>query len=146
MNKSVFPPRLRAAFAGLALIGGLAVSGAAHADQLDDIMKAGKLRVAIDLGVPPYGMKDAALNPTGSDVETARLLAKGLGVTLEIVPTTGANRVPFLQTGKADIVISSMSVTPERQKVIDFSTPYAAILAVVGAPRDMKLTSARMAA
>nr|WP_277401748.1 transporter substrate-binding domain-containing protein [Achromobacter xylosoxidans] len=105
-------------------------------------MKAGKLRVAIDLGVPPYGMKDAALNPTGSDVETARLLAKGLGVTLEIVPTTGANRVPFLQTGKADIVISSMSVTPERQKVIDFSTPYAAILAVVGAPRDMKLTSA----
>ncbi|CCH09954.1 transporter substrate-binding domain-containing protein [Achromobacter xylosoxidans] len=142
MNKSVFPPRLRAAFAGLALIGGLAVSGAAHADQLDDIMKAGKLRVAIDLGVPPYGMKDAALNPTGSDVETARLLAKGLGVTLEIVPTTGANRVPFLQTGKADIVISSMSVTPERQKVIDFSAPYAAILAVVGAPRDMKLTSA----
>ena len=40
MNKSVFPPRLRAAFVGLAMIGGLAAAGAAHADQLDDIMKA----------------------------------------------------------------------------------------------------------
>ena len=90
--------------------------------------------MAIDLGVPPYGMKDAALKSTGSDVETARLLAQDLGVELEIVPTTGANRVPFLQTNKADIVISSMSITPERQKVVDFSVPYAAILAVVGAP------------
>ena len=71
-------------------------------------------------GVPPYGMKDAALKSTGSDVETARLLAQDLGVELEIVPTTGANRVPFLQTNKADIVISSMSITPERQKVVDF--------------------------
>ncbi|WP_445657041.1 transporter substrate-binding domain-containing protein [Achromobacter sp. NCFB-sbj8-Ac1-l] len=142
MNTPVFLPRLRAAFLGLALTGALAATGAAHADQLDDIMKAKKLRVAIDLGVPPYGMKDAALHSTGSDVETARLLAKGLGVELEIVPTTGANRVPFLQTNKADIVISSMSVTPERQKVIDFSVPYAAILAVVGAPKSMTLTSA----
>ena len=110
--------------------------------SLQDILAAKKLRVAIDLGVPPYGMKDAALKSTGSDVETARLLAQDLGVELEIVPTTGANRVPFLQTNKADIVISSMSITPERQKVVDFSVPYAAILAVVGAPRSMTLTSA----
>ena len=109
---------------------------------MQDILAAKKLRVAIDLGVPPYGMKDAALKSTGSDVETARLLAQDLGVELEIVPTTGANRVPFLQTNKADIVISSMSITPERQKVVDFSVPYAAILAVVGAPRSMTLTSA----
>ena len=111
----------------------LGLAAAASADQLQDILAA-KLRVAIDLGVPPYGMKDAALKSTGSDVETARLLAQDLGVELEIVPTTGANRVPFLQTNKADIVISSMSITPERQKVVDFSVPYAAILAVVGAP------------
>ena len=107
---------------------------------MQDILAAKKLRVAIDLGVPPYGMKDAALKSTGSDVETARLLAQDLGVELEIVPTTGANRVPFLQTNKADIVISSMSITPERQKVVD-SRCYAAILAV-GAPRSMTLTSA----
>ena len=133
---------VRLAGAALAAALSLGLAAAASADQLQDILAAKKLRVAIDLGVPPYGMKDAALKSTGSDVETARLLAQDLGVELEIVPTTGANRVPFLQTNKADIVISSMSITPERQKVVDFSVPYAAILAVVGAPRSMTLTSA----
>ena len=114
-------------------------AGAARADQLDTIMAAKKIRVAIDLAVPPYGLKDEKLNATGSDVETARLLAKNLGVELEIVQTTGANRIPFLQTDKADIVVSSMSVTPEREKVVDFSVPYAAILAVVAAPKGMAI-------
>lgn len=118
----------------------LAFVGTAHADQLDNITAAKKIRIAIDLAVPPYGMKDEKLNSTGSDVETAKLLAKSLGVELEIVPTTGANRIPFLQTDKADIVISSLSVTPEREKVVDFSIPYAGISAVVGAPKSMVLS------
>lgn len=132
--------RLPLLLSGLLL--GLAALGTAHADQLDTIIAAKKLRVAIDLAVPPYGMKDDKLNPTGSDVETAQLLAKDLGLELEIVPTTGANRIPFLQTDKADIVISSLSVTPEREKVIDFSVPYAAIMTVVGAPKSMVIKSA----
>ena len=115
----------------------LAIAGVAQADQLDDVRAAKKIRVAIDLGSPPFGTNDASMNPTGSDVETARLLAKDLGVELEIVPTTGANRIPFLQTGKADVVISSLSVTPEREKVIDFSVPYAQIQAVVAAPKPV---------
>ena len=118
----------------------LAFVGTAHADQLDNITAAKKIRIAIDLAVPPYGMKDEKLNSTGSDVETAKLLAKSLGVELEIVPTTGANRIPFLQTDKADIVISSLSVTPEREKVVDFSIPYAGISAVVGTPKSMVLS------
>lgn len=109
----------------------------AQADTLDKIMQSKKIRIAIDLAVPPYGMKDEKLNSTGSDVDTAHLLAKDLGVELEIVPTTGVNRIPFLQTGKADIVISSMSVTPDREKVVDFSLPYAAITSVVGAPKSV---------
>ena len=111
------------------------VAPLAHADLLDDIRAAKKVRIAIDLGVPPYGMTDAQMKATGSDVETARLLAKDLGVELEIVQTTGANRIPFLQTGKADIVVSSLSVTPEREKVIDFSVPYAQILSVIAGPK-----------
>ena len=118
----------------LALVTAAAMASA-HADLLDDIKAAKKIRVAIDLGVPPYGMTDSQMNPSGSDVETARLLAKDLGVELEIVQTTGANRIPFLQTGKADIVISSLSVTPEREKVIDFSVPYAQILSVIAGPK-----------
>ncbi len=130
------------------LLSSLLLAGAAlgsvtvHADQLDTITAAKKIRIAIDMAVPPYGMKDDKLNSTGSDVETAQLLAKDFGLELEIVPTTGANRIPFLQTDKADIVISSLSVTPEREKVVDFSIPYAGIAAVVGAPKGMAITSA----
>jgi ABC-type amino acid transport substrate-binding protein len=90
------------------------VMSLAHADALDDIKKAGKIRIAIDLGVPPYGMTDDKLQPTGLDVETARLLAKDWGLEFEHVPTTGASRIPALQTGKADLVISSLSYTAER--------------------------------
>src|SRR5438874_8190878 len=131
-------PLLRGLCAGVAL---LALAGIAQADQLDDVRAAKKIRVAIDLGSPPFGTNDASMNPTGSDVETARLLAKDLGVELEIVPTTGANRIPFLQTGKADVVISSLSVTPEREKVIDFSAPYAQIQAVIAAPKTVVVKS-----
>ncbi len=121
-----------------ALIATMAMTSA-HADLLGDIRAAKKIRIAIDLGVPPYGMTDGQMNPTGSDVETARLLAKDLGVQLEIVQTTGANRIPFLQTGKADIVISSLSVTPEREKVVDFSAPYAQILSVIAGPKAVSI-------
>src|SRR5260221_14658027 len=96
---------------------------AARADALDDIKQAKKIRIAIDLGLPPFGMTDEKMQPTGSDVETARLLARDLGVEFEHVPTTGASRIPFLQTGKADLVISTLAVTEERAKVIDFSFP-----------------------
>lgn len=128
---------------GLSLLAGALVLGSmpANANDLKTIKENKVIRIAIDLGVPPFGMKDSSLKPTGSDVGTAQLLAKDLGVKLEIVPTTGANRIPFLLTNKADIVISSLSMTPERAKVIDFSVPYAAIQAVVGAPKSMNIKS-----
>ena len=111
---------------------------AAHADLLDDIMKAKKIRIATDLAIPPSGMMDANLKPTGSDVETAQLLAKDLGLELEFVQTTGATRIPNLQTNKADIIISTLSVTPERAKVIDFTKAYAALQSTVGCLKSVQ--------
>ena len=124
------------ALAALALFGGVAPT---KADTLDDIRQAKKVRIAIDLAIPPFGMTDDKMQPTGSDVDTARLLAKDLGVELELVPTTGPSRIPFLQTGKADLVISTLSITPERAKVIDFSIPYADHLSVVAALKPIEL-------
>ena len=125
------------------LLAALAFSAAAvlpaSADTLADIKARGKVLIAIDLAVPPYGMSDAAMKPTGSDVETAELLAKDLGVKLEIVQVTGANRIPFLLTGKADMVISSFSVSDERKKVIDFSEPYGMIQTIIAGPKDMAI-------
>jgi polar amino acid transport system substrate-binding protein len=122
----------------LALVAGAAQ--AAMADQLDDIKKAGKIRVAIAMGTPLFSFADANLQPTGSDVDTATQLAKDLGVKLEIVSVTNAARVPTLQAQRADIVVADLSITPEREKVVDFSTPYAVISIIVGGPKSIKVT------
>jgi polar amino acid transport system substrate-binding protein len=113
--------------------------GAARAETPDTIRARGTLRVAIDLTAPPYGMLDAVTKPTGSDVEAATLLAQDLGVKLEIVPVNGPNRVPFLLTNKADLVLASFSITEERRKVIDYSGPYGVVPVMVGAPHSATL-------
>lgn len=113
----------------------------AQADTLADIKARKKILIGIDLGVPPYGMMDANLKPAGSDVETAQLLAKDLGVALEFVPVTGASRIPSLLTGKSDIVVSSFSVSEERKKVIDFSAPYGELQTIIAAPAAMNIKS-----
>lgn len=108
-------------------------------DTYTSVKAAGKLRVALEFGRPPWGFKDAGLKPTGSDYETAALLAKDMGVDLDIVEVTGPNRVPFLIGNRADVVISTFSITPERQKVIDFSVPYASAVQYVAAPKTIAL-------
>ena len=115
--------------------------GSAQADLLDNVKQNKKLRVAIELSLPPYGMTDDKMQPYGSDVETAQLLAKDLGVELEIVPATGPTRIPFLQTNKADLAIATLSISPERMKVIDFSVPYSVVQIVVAAPKSMAIKS-----
>jgi polar amino acid transport system substrate-binding protein len=109
--------------------------------DLSAIKASGKLRVGIDFGAPFYGYVDDKMQPTGSDVEAARLLAKDLGIPLEIVNTTNSARIPNLLSNKVDLVISSLSITPDRQKAVDFSIPYGAIQAAVGAPKSLKIAS-----
>lgn len=122
----------------VAAVATMGVAQMASADVLDDIRKAKKIRIAVDLGVPPYGMTDEKMQPSGSDIETAKALAKDWGLEFEHVPTTGATRIPSLQTGKADLVISSLSVTAERAKVIDFSMAYAVLRTVIAAPKSVQ--------
>ncbi len=114
-------------------------ASSARADLLDDVMAAKKIRIATDLAIPPSGMMDGSMKPVGSDVETAQLLAKDWGLDLEFIQTTGATRIPNVQTNKADIIISTLSVTPERAKVIDFSKPYAALQSVVGCLKTVQV-------
>ena len=91
----------------------MGASHAASADALDDIKKSGKIRIAIDLGVPPYGMTDDKMQPTGSDVETAKAAGQGLGpASSSTCRPPAPPRIPALQTGKADLVIS----TPVRSR------------------------------
>ncbi|RJG02429.1 transporter substrate-binding domain-containing protein [Noviherbaspirillum sedimenti] len=122
----------------MTLLGSASLS---FADALDTIKKRKKILVAVDIGAPPFGMLDAQARKSGSDIEAAQLLAKDLGVELEVVPVSGPNRVPFLLTKKADVVMASFSITDERKKVIDYSLPYAVLQVVVGGPAKQKLAS-----
>ena len=83
------------------------------------------LVVAMELAYPPFEMKDKEGNPSGVSVDLAKDLGKYLGRETVIVNTAWEGLIPSLQTGKADVVISSMSRTDERAKVVDFSIPYA---------------------
>lgn len=113
---------LSTVFLGLALL-----SGTARADKLDDIKKAGVLRVAAFDGNPPFGYVDPASKKiVGLDIDYANELGKKLGVKVEIVPTNPANRIPLLSSNKVDLVFANFTITEERAKVIDFSIPYFA--------------------
>lgn len=111
------------------------------ANQLESIREKGKLQVAIDLGNPPYAMRDAKFEPTGSEVETAKLLAKDLGVDIEFLTVPTSGRIPFLVSGKADLAVSTLSITKERLDVVDFSVPYAETAIVVAAPKESNVKS-----
>jgi len=112
---------------GAALAVAVLHAPAARADRLDDIRRAGVLRVGVFDANPPFGYADAKTGqPVGLDVDYAQEIAKKLGVKLELRATNPANRVPLLTSGKVDIVAANFTITDERKKQIDFSTPYFA--------------------
>jgi polar amino acid transport system substrate-binding protein len=84
-----------------------------------------QINIAVPTDFPPYGFVGVDLAPQGLDVDMARLIAAKLGVKAELVPVTSANRIPYLQTKKADLVISTLGKNPERAKVIDFTAAYS---------------------
>jgi polar amino acid transport system substrate-binding protein len=82
------------------------------------------LKVGMELAYPPFEMQDTRGNPQGVSVDLARALAEYLHepLTIENIPFNGL--IPALKTGKIDVIISSMTETPERARSIDFSNPY----------------------
>jgi polar amino acid transport system substrate-binding protein len=133
----------RRIFLALALFAGVAAAAPAQADALAKIKSAGVLKVAVPQDFPPFGSVGPDLKPLGYDVDMAELIAKKLGVKLELVPVTSANRIPYLQTGRADLVISSLGKNPEREKIIDFSTAYAPFFSGVFGPASTKVATAK---
>lgn len=101
------------------------LAGVAHADQLDDIKRAGKITVGVFDSNPPFGFIDAKTHDVaGYDVDFAKALASKLGVKLELKTTNPANRIPLLASGKVDTIVAAFTITPERARQVDFSTPY----------------------
>ena len=99
-------------------------AGAAPQSTLQIVLQRGTLRVGDCLSFAPFGFYDKEGNPDGYDVDLAKALAKEMGVKLEMVNTTSANRIPNLQTNKVDVVFCNFTRNLERAKEIGFTNPY----------------------
>lgn len=127
----------RHAMAGLLLCSAAISSLPAAGDTLDSIMSAGRMRVATNPDFPPYGFTSADQKLVGYDTEVADLIAKDLGLKVELVPATAPSRIPYLQTKKVDFIIASLGMSAERRQVVDFSLPYGAFFSGIYGPKDI---------
>lgn len=98
-------------------------AGLAVAKSLDDIIKAGEIRVGINPTLKPLGVFNDKNEIDGFDKDVAQVIADALGVKLKIVKVGSPDRIPFVSTDKIDFVMGAMTRNPERTKIIDFTLP-----------------------
>ncbi len=116
--------------------------GSAHAQSaLDNIQKTKLIKIAIPTDFPPYGFVGIDLKPQGLDIDMANYIAAKMGVGVELLPVSSANRIAYLQTKKADLVISTLGKNPEREKVIDFTAAYSPFFQAIFAPKSLAIKS-----
>ncbi|PYN94247.1 MAG: amino acid ABC transporter substrate-binding protein [Candidatus Rokuibacteriota bacterium] len=108
------------------LIAALTVPASAQS-TLEAVKKRGKLIAGVKTDFPPFGTVDASGKNVGFDVDVAHRFAKALfndEQQVELVAVTSGNRIPFLQSGKIDIIIATVTITDERRQVVEFSDSY----------------------
>ncbi len=110
--------RLLGLFCVLLLIPTALFAGGAQEIESDELI------VGMELQYPPFEMSDTNGDPAGISVEIAKALGEYVGRPVKIENIAWTGLIPSLQTGKADIIISSMTITEERAEVVDFSDPY----------------------
>ncbi|MCP4934387.1 MAG: transporter substrate-binding domain-containing protein [bacterium] len=94
-----------------------------QADVIDDIKKRGVLKVGVKADYKPYGFRDPSGKIVGIEPELANDVAAKLGVKVEFIPVVSSNRMQFLQQGKVDLMIATMTDKPARRKVVSIVDP-----------------------
>ena len=108
--------------AGLIALG-LAAVTPASADTLRDVIESGTLTVGVKADYKPYGYLDTDGNIVGIEPDLAQDAADALGVDLELVAVVASNRMQFLEQGRIDVMIATMTDTAERRGVVDILNP-----------------------
>lgn len=109
--------------------------------KFQDILSNGVIRIAVEMDTPPFGYIGPDGKPTGFDVDLAQLVGKALNVQVQLVSVQSADRVAYLVTDKADVVIANLGLTPERAKQILYSAPYVNTVLGVFGPKDLPIHS-----
>ncbi len=129
--------------AAFVVIGAGLGAGASAQESLtaDTLREKGVVRIGVLVDYPPFGFMNEKNEPDGYDIDVAKAIAAKMGVEVEIVPTTGPNRIPYLQTGQVDMLIAALGITPERSEQVLFSQPYSAAQGVFYARRKFEISS-----
>lgn len=109
----------------LATLAGCSSGDPTDAAAASDGSSKGTLKVAMELAYPPFETRDEQGEPTGISVTFMRDFGEAYGYDIQIENTAWDGLIPSLQTGAADCVISSMTITDEREEQVDFTDPYA---------------------
>jgi glutamate transport system substrate-binding protein len=116
---------------------------AAQAEQfpanttLGKIQERGEITIGVKFDVPPFGFKNPQTNEVeGFDVDVGRFIAEELGVEPKFVEAISDNRIPFLERGTVDLILSTMTINAERDMEIDFSEPYYIARGRILVPQD----------
>jgi polar amino acid transport system substrate-binding protein len=113
----------------------------ANARSLEEIISSGVLRVGTYSDQPPLSALNDAGEFEGFDVEIGQMIAEQMGVTLEIVPLTVEQRVPFLTSGRIDISLGALTRTPARALLVDFTMPLHSEAVTVLTREDVPITT-----
>ncbi|OLL27738.1 cystine ABC transporter substrate-binding protein [Burkholderia sp. SRS-W-2-2016] len=118
-------------FSKLLLVNALALSAlsftalTAHAeDLLDSVKRAGVLKIGLEGTYPPFNSRNKEGQLEGFDVDVAKAVAAKLGVKPEFIPTEWSGIIAALQSGKFDVIVNQVTITPQRKEALDFSQPY----------------------
>ena len=106
-----------------------------------DLQDAGTITIGVKFDVPPFGFKNPETDEVeGFDVDLGKAIADALGVEPEFIEAISDNRIPFLTDGTADLILSTMTITTDRDAEIDFSIPYYVAEGRVLVPEDSDVT------
>jgi glutamate transport system substrate-binding protein len=101
------------------------------------IQAAGEIKIGVKYDVPPFGFKNPQNdNIEGFDVDFGQAIADKLGVEANFIEAISDNRIPFLQDGTVDLVLSTMTINAERAQEIGFSEPYYIAQGRILVPQD----------
>ncbi|RMX08668.1 amino acid ABC transporter substrate-binding protein [Corticibacter populi] len=115
---------------------------AVHADDsLDKVLAKGSIAIGIAGDFPPYAFVGPDFKPQGLEIDLANYVADKLGVKPDLVTVTNPNRIPYLQTRRIDVIISTLGKNPEREQVIDFGSAYAPFFQAVYGPASMHIAA-----
>ena len=117
-----------------------ALTASAEGRTVEEIRASGKLTVGVFSDKKPFGYVDENGEYQGYDVYFARRLAEDLGVELELISVDAPNRVEYLTSSRADIILANFTVTPQRAEMVDFALPYMKVALGVVSPDGALIT------